>query len=131
MPESERLPEFRFDDRGLITAVIQDAETSEVLMVAWMNEEALARTLKSGTCHFYSRSRKRLWKKGEESGHVQTVVEVRRDCDRDTLLIRVRQTGGACHTGYESCFFERRRPDGSWETSGRKVFDPARVYGKS
>jgi phosphoribosyl-AMP cyclohydrolase len=95
---------LRFDDRGLIPAVMQDAASGEVLMVAWMNREALGRTLADGRTWFWSRSREELWAKGETSGHVQRVVEVRVDCDGDTLLVRVEQTGVACHTGTRSCF---------------------------
>jgi imidazoleglycerol phosphate synthase cyclase subunit len=96
--------DLRFDDRGLIPAVMQDATSGEVLMVAWMNREALGRTLADGRTWFWSRSREELWAKGETSGHVQRVVEVRADCDGDTLLVRVEQTGVACHTGTRSCF---------------------------
>jgi imidazoleglycerol phosphate synthase cyclase subunit len=96
--------DLRFDERGLIPAVMQDAATDEVLMVAWMNREALRRTLADGRTWFWSRSREELWAKGETSGHVQRVVEVRADCDGDTLLVRVEQTGVACHTGTRSCF---------------------------
>jgi imidazoleglycerol phosphate synthase cyclase subunit len=96
--------DLRFDEQGLIPAVMQDAATDEVLMVAWMNREALRRTLADGRTWFWSRSREELWAKGETSGHVQRVVEVRADCDGDTLLVRVEQTGVACHTGTRSCF---------------------------
>ena len=96
--------ELRFDDRGLLPAVVQDAENGEVLMVAWMNDEAVRRTLESGRTWFWSRSRKALWRKGDTSGHIQQVREVRYDCDADTLLVRVHQTGPACHTGQRSCF---------------------------
>jgi len=99
------LPELRFDDRGLIPAVVQDAGTREVLMVAWMNRESLGLTLSTGYTHFWSRSRQKLWKKGETSGCLQRVREVRADCDADTLLVLVDQTGPACHTGNVSCFF--------------------------
>jgi phosphoribosyl-AMP cyclohydrolase len=98
------ISDLRFDDDGLIPAVIQDAENGDVLMVAWMNEEAVRRTLDSGRTWFWSRSRKELWRKGDTSGHVQHVREVRYDCDADTLLVRVIQEGAACHTGERSCF---------------------------
>ncbi len=98
-------PGVRFDERGLVPAVVQDAEDGEVLMVAWMDREALDRTLSDGRTWFWSRSRKQLWPKGATSGHVQHVQEVRVDCDGDTLLIRVHQEGAACHTGNRSCFF--------------------------
>ena len=97
--------ELRFDDRGLIPAVVQDAEDGSVLMVAWMNEESVRRTVADGRTWFYSRSRQELWAKGETSGHVQHVVEIRVDCDADTLLVRVNQEGAACHTGHRSCFY--------------------------
>jgi phosphoribosyl-ATP pyrophosphohydrolase/phosphoribosyl-AMP cyclohydrolase len=97
--------DLKYDSAGLIPAVVQDARTGEVLMVAWMNRESLAMTLESGYTHFWSRSRQKFWKKGETSGHVQKVLSVRADCDRDTLLVEVRQTGPACHTNSYSCFF--------------------------
>jgi len=100
------LPELRFDAHGLITAVVQEASTHEVLMVAWMNRESLALTLETGYTVFWSRSRQKLWKKGETSGCLQRVREVRADCDADTLLVLVDQTGPACHTGSRSCFFQ-------------------------
>ena len=101
------IDDLRFDDRGLIPAVVQDAENGDVLMVAWMNRESLERTLGEGRTVFWSRSRKELWRKGDTSGHVQHVQEVRYDCDGDTLLVRVHQVGPACHTGERSCFFNR------------------------
>ncbi len=99
------IEDLRFDAQGLIPAVAQDAETGEVLMAAHMDAEALRLTLATGTAHYYSRSRARLWKKGEESGHTQSVAEVLYDCDGDTLLLKVHQTGVACHTGNRTCFF--------------------------
>lgn len=95
----------KFDASGLIAAIAQDAETGEVLMLAWMNAEALARTLESGRATYWSRSRGEIWVKGDTSGHTQEVIEVRVDCDQDAVLLKVRQTGGACHTGRESCFY--------------------------
>jgi phosphoribosyl-AMP cyclohydrolase len=100
------LPELKFDANGLITAVVQEATSHEVLMVAWMNRESLALTLETGYTVFWSRSRQKLWKKGETSGCLQRVREVRADCDADTLLVLVDQTGPACHTGSRSCFFQ-------------------------
>jgi phosphoribosyl-AMP cyclohydrolase/phosphoribosyl-ATP pyrophosphohydrolase/phosphoribosyl-AMP cyclohydrolase len=100
------LPELRFDAQGLIPAVVQDAGSLEVLMVAWMNRESLQLTLKTGYTVFWSRSRRKLWKKGETSGCLQRVREVRTDCDADTILVLVDQTGPACHTGSRSCFFQ-------------------------
>jgi phosphoribosyl-ATP pyrophosphohydrolase/phosphoribosyl-AMP cyclohydrolase len=104
-PVERSFPDLRFDERGLIPAVVQDAENGEVLMVAWMNAESLRRTVSEGRTWFYSRSRQELWPKGETSGHVQHVEEIRYDCDGDTLLVRVHQVGAACHTGSRSCFF--------------------------
>lgn len=96
--------ELAFDEQGLIPAVVQDAENGDVLMVAWMNDEAVRRTLESGRTWFWSRSRKELWRKGDTSGNVQHVREVRYDCDADTLLVKVIQEGPACHTGQRTCF---------------------------
>lgn len=103
----ERVPvdDLRFDDRGLLPAVVQDADSGEVLMVAWMNREALEATLREGRTVFWSRSRRELWRKGQTSGHVQHVEEIRADCDGDVVLVRVHQVGAACHTGARSCFF--------------------------
>jgi phosphoribosyl-AMP cyclohydrolase len=117
-------PELAFDERGLVPAVAQDADSGTVLMLAYASEEALSRTRETGLAHYYSRSRDELWQKGESSGHVQRVVDVRVDCDGDALLYRVHQTGGACHTGHETCF--HRTVDG--ETVGELVFDPDDVY---
>lgn len=104
--EGGALPPLKFDANGLIPAVVQDVATREVLMVAWMNRESLAMTLRTGYTHFWSRSRRQFWKKGETSGCLQRVREVRADCDADTLLVLVEQTGVACHTGSYSCFFQ-------------------------
>lgn len=103
----ETIANLKFDVNGLIPAIVQDAESGEVLMVAWMNAEALQRTLESGEAWFWSRSRRALWHKGATSGNVQKVVEVRADCDADALLLRVRPAGPACHTGHRSCFYRR------------------------
>ena len=97
----------RFDDNGLIAAIAQDAVTGEVLMLAWMNAEALEKTIETGRATYWSRSRAGLWVKGETSGHTQEVIELRVDCDQDAVLLKVRQTGGACHTHRESCFYRR------------------------
>ena len=97
----------QFDDRGLVTAVVQDASSDEVLMVAWMNQEALERTQATGEAHFWSRSRRELWRKGATSGNVMHVHELWVDCDGDTLLLRVEPAGPACHTGARSCFYRR------------------------
>jgi phosphoribosyl-AMP cyclohydrolase len=115
---------------GLIPAIVQDDETGEVLMLAYMNEEAWGETLKTGKAHFWSRSREKLWLKGESSGHVQEVRAVFVDCDLDTVLLKVRQVGGAaCHQGYVSCFY-RKVKDGQFELVGTQAFDPDEVYRK-
>ena len=115
---------------GLVPAVAQDAETGEVLMLAWMNREAFDETVRTGRAVYFSRSRNKLWRKGEESGHVQEVVGVYVDCDADTVLLKVRQVGGAaCHEGYKSCFF-RKLESGELAVVGDRVFDPKQVYGK-
>ena len=98
--------ELKYDARGLIPCVVQQYDTGEVLMVAWMNEESVGLTLKTGTTWFWSRSRQELWNKGATSGHVQKVIDIKADCDNDTLLVTVVQTGAACHTGAHSCFFK-------------------------
>ncbi len=122
---------LKFDENGLIPAVIQDARNNEVLMVAYMNDEAAEKTLKTKKAHFYSRSRKKLWLKGESSGHVQKVKEIRFDCDADCLLVKVDQVGGACHTGYRSCFYRKLKDNkGKVCISGKKMFDPDKVYKK-
>jgi phosphoribosyl-AMP cyclohydrolase len=124
----------KFDANGLVTCVATDAETSEVLMVAHMNEEALRRTISSGEAWYYSRSRQALWRKGETSGHVQRVVEMRVDCDQDVILIRVEQTGAACHTGRHSCFYRKVEGTGGGArlsfVDADRQFDPKAVYGK-
>jgi phosphoribosyl-AMP cyclohydrolase len=127
-----------FDEDGLVPAVAQDADSGEVLMLAYVSPAALERTLETGRAHYYSRSREELWEKGATSGHGQTVREVRVDCDADTLLYLVDQAGGACHTGYRSCFHRRVdgvRADGDdrgvsveVRTDGDRVFDPDEVY---
>jgi phosphoribosyl-AMP cyclohydrolase len=124
----------KFDADGLITAVATDAATGELLMVAHMNAEALAKTIATGDAHYYSRSRKKLWRKGEESGHTQRVIEIRVDCDQDAVWLRVEQTGpGACHTGRRSCFYRAVPLGQSGEATlefrnADKAFDPADAY---
>jgi phosphoribosyl-AMP cyclohydrolase len=117
-------PDLAFDEQERIPAIAQDADTGEVLMLAYVTEEAYERTRETGRAHYYSRSREELWEKGATSGHVQHVEEIRVDCDGDALLYLVDQEGGACHTGYESCFY--RTADG--EVVGERVFDPDDVY---
>ena len=115
---------------GLVPAIAQDAATGQVLMLAWMNREAYEETLRTGRACYYSRSRGKLWRKGEESGHVQEVRGVYVDCDADTVLLKVHQVGGAaCHEGYASCFFREVTPGGE-RVVGEKVFDPKAVYKK-
>jgi phosphoribosyl-AMP cyclohydrolase len=118
---------LKFSEGGLIPVIVQDTKTRNILMMAYANEEAVRLTDTTGYAHYYSRSRKKLWKKGEESGHFQRVVKIFVDCDEDCLIYEVEQTGAACHTGYRSCFF--RTLDG--EITGEKVFDPEKVYGKT
>lgn len=121
-----------FSKTELIPAIAQDAESGDVLMMAWMNQEAFEETLKTERVVYFSRSRQKLWRKGEESGNVQELKALYYDCDADTLLVRVNQIGGAaCHEGYRSCFFRRIDPSTRNVTiEGDRVFDPADVYGK-
>lgn len=114
---------------GLIPAIIQDDETGQVLMLGYMNADALAETRRTGRTCFYSRSRNRLWRKGEESGHDQEVRAIFVDCDNDTILVKVRQHGGACHEGYKSCFFRRLEGE-QLVTEAERIFDPVTVYKK-
>jgi phosphoribosyl-AMP cyclohydrolase len=128
--DSAWLDAVHFDAAGLVPAIAQDHATGRVLMVAWMNREALAETARSGRAVYWSRSRGRLWRKGEESGHVQHVKAVRLDCDGDVVLLAVEQAGGiACHTGRERCFF-RELKDGRWQDTDPVLKDPAAIYGK-
>ncbi|MBM83807.1 MAG: phosphoribosyl-AMP cyclohydrolase [Planctomycetaceae bacterium] len=121
-----------FEKTELIPVIAQDSETGDVLMLAYMNQTAYEETLSTGRVCYYSRSRQKLWRKGEESGNVQELQEIFYDCDADTLLVKVNQIGGAaCHEGYRSCFFRKIDPaSGSVETVGERVFDPAEVYKK-
>lgn len=122
------LDEIRWNEDGLVPAIAQDAGSGEVLMLAWMSRESLARTLDEGEAVYWSRSRARLWKKGEQSGHVQRVAEIRLDCDADTLLLKVDQQGGiACHTGRRHCFFRRLR-DGEWQSVEPVLESPETIY---
>lgn len=123
---------LRFDKGdGLVPAIAQDADSGDVLMLAYINEESWRLTLETGVVHYWSRSRGKLWKKGESSGNVQEVREIFIDCDEDTVLLKVKQLGdAACHEGYKSCFFRRAEKDGSLTTIGERVFDPKQVYGK-
>jgi len=118
-----------FNDAGLIPVIAQDVDTGKVLMVAWMNEEALLETISTKTAVYFSRSRQRLWRKGEESGHVQQVKEIRLDCDGDVLLLKVEQIGGiACHTGREHCFYRRLDENGEWEVCEPVLKSPDDIY---
>jgi phosphoribosyl-AMP cyclohydrolase len=124
------LDAVRWDERGLAPVVTQDAESGRVLTLAWMNRAALAETLRSGQAVYWSRSRSKLWRKGEESGHVQNIVELRLDCDADAILLRVEQVGGiACHTGRERCFYLKLE-NGRWVETDPVLKDPAEIYGK-
>ncbi|MDD3469347.1 MAG: phosphoribosyl-AMP cyclohydrolase [Thermoguttaceae bacterium] len=129
MSEEKNAPDFTKGD-GLLPAIAQDAKTGEVLMLAYMNAESYEETLRTGRAVYFSRSRQKLWRKGEESGNVQLVKEILIDCDCDTLVLKVEQIGGAaCHTGHRSCFYRQVTPTGFVEIAD-KVFDPEKVYGK-
>lgn len=121
---------LKFDSNGLIPAIIQEQSTGRVLMLAWMNRESLEKTIATGRTHFWSRSRQKLWMKGETSGHVQQVKQIAFDCDGDTLLIQVEQTGPACHEGYKSCFFRTVEPDGLNFKVTEPQLKPASTTGK-
>ena len=122
------LNEIRWDDQGLVPVIAQDAATGEVLMFAWANREALEKTAAIGQAVYWSRSRRKLWHKGEESGHFQKVVEMRTDCDNDVVLLKIEQVGGiACHTGRKSCFFQRLE-EGCWLPADPVVKDPKEIY---
>ena len=122
------LKRVSFNKEGLLPVIVQDINRGEVLMMAWMNREALEKTLDTGKTHFWSRSRKRIWLKGEVSGHHQLVKEIRVDCDEDVLLIKVEQVKAACHTGYRSCFFRKVNEKGELELVAKKVFEPKKIY---
>ena len=127
----EFLDTLKYNEQGLIPAIIQDAENGEVLMMAWMNREAVRRTLETGRVTFWSRSRRKFWVKGETSGHTQEVRSVHVDCDADVLLIRVEQKGAACHEGYRSCFFRAVSPEGETTIDRERLVDPKEVYGSA
>ena len=128
MNQANPLPNF-CEKTPILPAIAQDADTNEVLMLAYMNAESFAETMATGRAVYFSRSRNRLWRKGEESGHVQQVEQVLVDCDGDTILLKVRQEGAACHEGYRTCFF-REMVDGNVNTIAERLVDPATVYGK-
>lgn len=126
--DSSFLDNVKWNSDGLVPAIAQDHQTGRVLMVAWMNRDALAETAQRGEAVYWSRSRKKLWHKGEESGHMQTVHEIRLDCDADVIVLQVKQRGGiACHTGRESCFY-RVLKDGEWQTVDRVLKNPEQIY---
>ncbi len=122
----------KFDEKGLIPTIAQDSKTGQVLMVAYMNRESLERTIQTGYATYFSRSRKKLWKKGEESGHFQKVEQILVDCDQDCLLLKVTVDAGQCHTGYMSCFYRALKKDDckNLEFVAQKVYDPNKVYKK-
>ena len=121
-----------FNKAGLVPAIAQDVNSGQVLMVAWMNREALEQTVATGTAVYFSRSRQKLWHKGEESGHVQRICDIRLDCDGDVLLLSVEQIGGiACHTGRQHCFYRRLDKQQQWEVVDKVVKDPALIYGQT
>ena len=121
--------ELKWNSDGLIPVVVQDHKTGEVLMVAYMNKDSLAQTLETKKASFYSRSRQKFWIKGESSGHVQHVKEILTDCDKDTLVLKVEQVGGACHLGYRTCFVNKLDEKGEFkEVTQEKVFDPEKIY---
>jgi phosphoribosyl-AMP cyclohydrolase len=122
----------KFDEKGLITAIAQDANTGDVLMVAYMNREALDLTVKNGYATYFSRSRQKLWKKGEESGHIQKVHQILVDCDQDCLILKVTVDAGQCHAGYQSCFYRALKKDGEnkLEFVAEKDYDPNETYRK-
>ncbi len=125
------LDQITWNDQGLVPAIAQDKATNEILMVAWMNREALSLTVAEGRAVYWSRSRKKLWRKGEESGHVQTISEIRLDCDNDVIVLKIQQLGGiACHTGRRSCFFKTFK-DGQWTAVEPVLKDPKSIYSQS
>jgi phosphoribosyl-AMP cyclohydrolase len=123
--------QVKFNKDGLVPAIVQEESTGRVLMMAWMNRASLEETLTSGHTHFWSRSRQKMWKKGESSGHVQTVKQISVDCDGDTLLVQVEQEGAACHEGYKSCFFRSVTTGAqpTWSVTEKLLVDPRKVYG--
>jgi len=125
------IAQLKFDENGLIPAIARDAESGDVLMMAYMNAEAVTRTMETGRVHYFSRSRQKLWMKGESSGHVQEVKEIRFDCDADCLLVSVRQSGAACHTGHRSCFYRVWDGEGQGRVEGEKSVDAASLYARN
>ncbi|QDS90452.1 phosphoribosyl-AMP cyclohydrolase [Rosistilla ulvae] len=130
MTDAPAIPDFSRGVDGLLPAIAQDAGSGRVLMLAWMNPQAWQETLETGQATYWSRSRGKLWRKGETSGHRQRVTEIRVDCDADTILLSVEQTGAACHDGYASCFYRTIQSDGSATVADSRLVDPNDVYGK-
>ncbi|MBE0477812.1 phosphoribosyl-AMP cyclohydrolase [Candidatus Aerophobetes bacterium] len=124
----EIINRIKFNTQGLVPAIIQEDKTKKVLMLGWMNREAIEKTILTNKVHFWSRSRGKLWLKGETSGHYQILRRIHIDCDEDTLLIKVKQIKAACHKGYRSCFFREITPQGSLKVVENKLFDPGEVY---
>ncbi len=122
--------DIRYNEQGLVPAIVQEIDSGRVLMVGWMNEAALQQTLASGKATFYSRSRRKMWVKGESSGHIQEVIEARVDCDQDVVLLLCRSHGPCCHVGYESCFYRKIIHATELETTETRVFNPDDVYGR-
>ena len=128
IPAQPWLKKVKWDEHGLVPVIAQEASSGDILMFAWMNREALAKTVELGEAVYWSRSRKKLWHKGEESGHVQKVLEIRLDCDEDVVLLKIEQAGGiACHTGRHSCFFQKFE-GGDWNTVEPVLRDPESIY---
>jgi phosphoribosyl-AMP cyclohydrolase len=128
IPAQPWLKKVKWDEHGLVPVIAQEAATGDILMFAWMNREALAKTVELGEAVYWSRSRKKLWHKGEESGHVQKVLEIRLDCDEDVVLLKIEQAGGiACHTGRHSCFFQKFE-NGDWNSIEPVLRDPESIY---
>jgi phosphoribosyl-AMP cyclohydrolase len=126
----ETIANLKYDAAGLIPAICVDVETKQVLMVAYMNQDSLRDTVKTGKTHFWSRSRQKYWMKGESSGHTQQVHDIYTDCDMDTLVVEITQLGAACHLGYYSCFFRKLNDEGGLDTIGEPLFNPDDVYKK-
>lgn len=131
MTDTPAIPDFSRGVDGLLPAIAQDAESGRVLMLAWMNPQAWLETLETGQATYWSRSRGKLWRKGESSGHRQQVLDIRVDCDADTILLSVEQTGAACHDGFHSCFYRAIQADGTAKVADSRLVNPDDVYGKA
>ncbi|MEX0654908.1 MAG: phosphoribosyl-AMP cyclohydrolase [Phycisphaeraceae bacterium] len=128
--ETSTTLDIKFNDQGLVPAIVQNVDTGEILMMGWMNDAALQQTLKTRKATFYSRSRNKMWVKGESSGHTQEVVDARVDCDQDVILLKCKSHGPACHVGYHTCFYRRADANGNLDVVEEKTFDPDAVYHK-